>query len=270
MTVKPFLIVATALLLPFIAAGSSNAAQADPFFDCTQPHSNVQIVVCGNATLLDEDRILDGSYRRLLNLLQEPQKQFLIREQGDWVKRRDTQCAGDVPANPKGRSGIGVDDPVAVCVNAMYESRDDDLSARYEEAVCPNAATTLEASCKDFDDKALPQAARAVFKRMGCTGGAWANAVDLNDDGSPEYTVCCDVPPHGPCSFVILGKRGARWTSLSDRSSEWLIGFLGACNGLRILESKHEGYHDLCQAQGYPRWHVVNGKYHPVQNATPK
>jgi hypothetical protein len=152
----------------------------------------------------------------------------------------------------------------------MYQNRSNELRVRHERAFCPNVATELQASCTEFNDKGLPQQARSVFKQMGCKGGAWANAVDLNDDGSPEYTVCCDVPAHGPCSFVVLGKKRARWTSLSDSSSKSLTGYVPPCVGLTILESKHEGYHDLCQAQDQWRWQVVNGKYQIVKADTPK
>src|SRR5690348_13587892 len=69
----------------------------DPFFDCAHPKTDVQQVVCGNTTLLTMDQNLSDIYLKFLIALPEEKTQHAKQEQSQWLKLRDTRCAGYVP-----------------------------------------------------------------------------------------------------------------------------------------------------------------------------
>jgi hypothetical protein len=79
---------------------------------------------------------------------------------------------------------------------------------------------------------------------------------------------------------VLIGKIGKEWKELSAK--EGLFGFSGACNGLIVLESRHNGFHDICLADECSAtvrnnqcvspaiWQFDNGRYRSVAVRTLK
>jgi len=118
-----------------------------------------------------------------------------------------------------------------------------------QTAACPKSSKDVQASCRAITYKDLPTGARLLLRRMKCDVRAGSpydsgSAVDLNNDGMPEYEFCCHEAPHGPCDAVLIGKVGTKWKDLTAKDG--LLGFEGACNLLVVLETQHGGYHDLC------------------------
>lgn len=169
------------------------------------------------------------------------------------------------------------------------ENRDFDEAARWLR--CPKPSGTILAGCTEITYGELPQGAVDLLLKMRCEvarkvfrGGSNyddGSAVDLSGKGTPAYEICCGEAPHGPCSAVIIGKVGSQWKELSG--NEVLEGFSGACNGLIVLESEHNGYHDIClpsQCSMLPPqygdpcvptiWQFNNGHYRSVPNTTAK
>ena len=118
-----------------------------------------------------------------------------------------------------------------------------------QTASCPSPSQKIQASCREISYKDLPHGARLLLRKLQCDvqpGGPydWASAVDLNNDGSPEYEVCCHEAPHGPCGAVLIGKVGTEWKDLTAKDG--MLGFDGACTLMVVLESQHKEFHDLC------------------------
>jgi hypothetical protein len=107
------------------------------------------------------------------------------------------------------------------------------------------------------------------------------SAVDLSGQGTPVYQVCCSQPSHGPCGAVVIGKIGEEWKDLTAKDG--LLGFSGACNGFIVLDSEHNGFHDVCLPDQCSTvtpvkgiecvptiWQFSNGCYRSVVNTTAK
>jgi len=145
---------------------------------------------------------------------------------------------------------------------------------------CPAPSKAVQASCKEIAYKDLPEGVRALLQMMKCEVGSgssydFGSAVDLNGDGLPEYLFCCHEAPHGPCGAMLIGKVGTQWKDLTAK--EGLLGFDGACNLFVVLESRHNGFHDVClPSECAPNtdsksnacvpaiWHYENGRYRSV------
>jgi len=145
---------------------------------------------------------------------------------------------------------------------------------------CPKPAEPVLASCKEVHFKDLPLGARNLLIGMNCkvrTGSNYdyGSAVDLSGKGLPAYQFCCSEAPHGPCGAVVIGKIGGEWKNLTANPGS--PGFDTACGGLFVLESQHNGFHDVClpnlcstlaPANGemcLPTiWQFSKGRYGPV------
>jgi hypothetical protein len=111
---------------------------------------------------------------------------------------------------------------------------------------CPNPAENILKGCKEISYADLPQAAADLLSEMKCKTSHnydFGSALDLNGDGTPEYQICSADAPHGPCTAVVIGKIGSKWKSLSAGPS---LGYAKACSEFVVLESQHEGFHDIC------------------------
>ncbi len=135
--------------------------------------------------------------------------------------------------------------PVAICSGLWgCAVAADDFASR-----CPMPSKVVQASCKEITYKDLPSGARGLLEKLKCDVRPGSNydfgsAVDLNDDGSPEYQFCCHESPHGPCGAVLIGKVGTQWKDLTANGG--LFGFDVACYGFVILQTRHAGFHDVC------------------------
>ena len=117
--------------------------------------------------------------------------------------------------------------------------------------MCPAPAKAIQASCREITYKDLPEGAKTLLRKLKCDVGAGSNydygsAVDLNGDGSPEYQFCCHEAPHGPCDARLIGKVANEWKDLTG--SGGLSGYDDACGRFVILETQHNGFHDVCLA----------------------
>jgi Sel1 repeat len=114
---------------------------------------------------------------------------------------------------------------------------------------CPKPSEAILASCEQIAYDDLPRGARDLLSKAKCevrSGSSYdyGSAVNLQGSSTPAYQFCCSESPHGPCGAMIIGKFGGEWKELSPK--EGLLGFYGACNGLIVLESQHNGFHDIC------------------------
>ncbi len=151
---------------------------------------------------------------------------------------------------------------------------------------CPKPSEAILASCSEIRYRDLPQGARDLLTKMKCEVHAGSNynygsAVDLSGTGTQAYQYCCSESPHGPCGAVVIGKMGGEWKELSAKGG--LLGFYGACNGFIVLDSQHNGFHDVClpvqcssvtpvtgNACVPTIWQFGNGRYRSVANTTAK
>ena len=143
---------------------------------------------------------------------------------------------------------------------------------------CPKPSEAILSSCQQIAYEDLPQRARDLLAKTKCEVRSGSNydygsVVDLDGNKSPAYEFCCSESPHGPCGAVLIGKIGNEWRELSPK--EGLRGFYGACNGLIVLESQHNGFHDICLADECSTpgtnqcvtpaiWQFSSGRYHSV------
>lgn len=145
---------------------------------------------------------------------------------------------------------------------------------------CPKPSEEILAGCQEISYKDLPQGARELLRSMKCEVRSGSNydygsALNLNGMGAPAYQFCCQEAPHGPCSAVVIGKIGTEWKNLSANGD--LLGFDSACGGFLVLESQHNGFHDVCLPDqcsgGAPAkdgtcsptiWQFNNGRYRSV------
>ena len=144
---------------------------------------------------------------------------------------------------------------------------------------CPKPSEAILASCEQISYKDLPRGARDLLTRARCEVRSGSNydygsVVNLRGNRTPTYQFCCSESPHGPCGAVLVGKIGEEWTELSPK--EGMQGFNGACNGLIVLDSQHNGFHDIClpnecsapvtdnQCVAPAIWQFTNGRYHSV------
>ena len=154
----------------------------------------------------------------------------------------------------------------------------------YSEAArwygCPKPNAEALASCRAISYKDLPEGARDLLTKMKCdvvgSNYDYGSAVDLNGDGEPEYQVCCKEASHGPCGAVVIGKIGSAWKDLTAK--EGVVGFGYPCGLFFVLDSRHNGFSDVCVASecstvssptGKPCvptiWHFVDGRYRSVE-----
>lgn len=140
---------------------------------------------------------------------------------------------------------------------------------------CPQPSTKILSTCQETSQDSLPPGALHFLAQLKCDDtSAWdGSEVDLAGEGTPAYLVCCREAPHGPCGAVLIAKVGGKWSDLTAK--EGLLGFTGACNGFIVLESEHNGFHDVCipdqcstRVQGtkcIPTiWQFSNGRYRSV------
>ena len=156
-------------------------------------------------------------------------------------------------------------------------------TARELKSQCPAPSKEIQSTCREVTYKDLPDGARALLRQLKCDTGPestydYGSTVDLNGDGVPEYQFCCHEAPHGPCGAVLIGRVGAKWKDLTD--GKGMLGFDGACNQLVVLETQHNGFHDIClPAECSPSskpgacnptvWHYDGTRYHAAETATP-
>ena len=127
------------------------------------------------------------------------------------------------------------------------------VAKNYGEAArwygCGRPSEAALSGCKEIKYADLPAGAKALLKKLNCTVQSGENydygsAVDLNDDGVPEYQFCCEPASHGPCSAVLIGKVGSEWKDLTPKDG--ILGYGGACTLMIVLASKTRGFHDIC------------------------
>jgi hypothetical protein len=132
---------------------------------------------------------------------------------------------------------------------------------------CGERDASIHSSCKSLKYEALPSSLKKFMAKMKCDVKTGSNydygyEVDLNLDGKPEYTFCCQESGHGPCGMTIFGKTtGGKWKAFYD----YMHGFSDgktACFGFVVLKQKHSGYNDICIDDGV-RGVITfkNGKY---------
>jgi Bacterial Ig-like domain (group 2) len=114
---------------------------------------------------------------------------------------------------------------------------------------CPAPSKEIQATCRGITYEDLPDGARALLHQLRCDTGPSSNynygtAVDLNGDGIPEYQLCCNEAPHGPCGAVLIVRIGGKWTDLTPKNG--MLGFEGPCNQFVVLATQHGGFHDVC------------------------
>ena len=157
------------------------------------------------------------------------------------------------------------------------------VSKDYSEAArwygCPMPSAQTLTACRGTSYEDLPQGALDLLKKMKCHVSSnydYGSAVDLNGDGEPEYQVCCNDSPHGPCDAVVIGKIGSAWKDLTAKGG--VFGFTDPCGMFIVLDSHHNGFRDIClpyqcsmvsSPNGKPCvptiWHFVNGRYGSVE-----
>ncbi|MGA7242674.1 MAG: tetratricopeptide repeat protein [Terracidiphilus sp.] len=145
---------------------------------------------------------------------------------------------------------------------------------------CPKPSDAILSACTETNYQDLPPGVVNLLDKMKCDSNETLSAIDLTGSGSPVYEVCCSEAPHGPCGAVLIGKIGEEWKELSPK--EGLQGFYGACNGLIVLDSQHNGFHDIClpnacsapirnnQCVAPAIWQFNTGRYHSVAIAASK
>lgn len=116
---------------------------------------------------------------------------------------------------------------------------------------CEEGDAKLQKSCKSLMYVKLPKEVKQLMGKEKCEVKTGSNydygyAVDLNDDGHPEILFCCGEPGHGPCYMNIYGKVKGRWKTLST-SLQGYSDDKTPCLGITILESKRDGYRDICE-----------------------
>jgi uncharacterized protein len=154
---------------------------------------------------------------------------------------------------------------------------------------CPKPSEAILASCAETSYEKLPQGVVNLLREMKCevaknvlNGGSnydEGNVVNLSGAETPAYEVCCSESPHGPCGAVVIGRIGQEWKNLTAK--EGLMGFSGACNGFVVLDSQHNGFHDVCLpdqcSTATPTkgdrcsatiWQFGNGRYRSVANTS--
>jgi hypothetical protein len=151
-----------------------------------------------------------------------------------WLRKAADQGDGDASMSIADMyfSGTGV-------------ARDYTQAARWYGCPPPNSQALGE--CREVTYKDLPTGALDLLKKIGCDVSSnydYGSAVDLNGDGEPEYQICCKDSPHGPCGAVIVGKVGSTWRDLTAKQS--LVAVVEACGGLIVLQSRHQGWSDVC------------------------
>ena len=114
---------------------------------------------------------------------------------------------------------------------------------------CPKPSESILASCRSVTYNGLPFGVRELLAKMKCevrTGSNYdfGSAVDLSSDESRSYQFCCSESPHGPCGAVVIGTVGGVWKNLTP--AEGVPGYNDACGGFIVLESQHDGFHDVC------------------------
>lgn len=152
------------------------------------------------------------------------------------------------------------------------------LPAQNPTATCPKPDHAIQSGCREIRYQDLPAGAKALLDSLQCdvrpnTNYDYGSRVDLQGDGSAAYQFCCHASPHGPCGAVLIARIGNGWKDLTAAGG--LLGFTGACNLFVILESRHNGFHDVClpaqcsAAQGNCEpdiWRFDNGRYHSADH----
>ena len=160
----------------------------------------------------------------------------------------------------------------------LKKQTDDELASR-----CPAASKEVQATCREITYKDLPAGAKALLRQLKCDAGPGSNydygsAVDLNDDGVPEYQFCCHEAAHGPCDAVLIGSVKGQWKNLTGKDG--MSGFEGPCNLFVVLETQHNGFHDIClpsecapaskTGKCDPKiWHFNGAQYQVADSAAP-
>ena len=147
---------------------------------------------------------------------------------------------------------------------------------------CPKPSNEILAACTQMSNEVLPQGVLKLLGKMKCDSNDALSAVDLTDEGTPVYEVCCHQPAHGPCAAVLIGKIGQQWKELSPEGG--LLGFTGPCGGFVVLDSQHNGFHDVCLPDECSTplkvknnvcerpdiWQFSGGRYRSVPNTATK
>ena len=94
-------------------------------FDCKDPHSPLQELVCGNETLASLDREMGAAFRRGMGGLDLYGRAQLIADQRRWLLNRLSQCR--IPVVPNAAPAPDA----AECLKGMYRARTEALGAAY-------------------------------------------------------------------------------------------------------------------------------------------
>lgn len=134
--------------------------------------------------------------------------------------------------------------PRVTAAELVRKQASDDLASR-----CLAGSREVQATCREITYKDLAAGAKALLRQLKCNAGPGSNydygsAIDLNGDGIPEYQFCCHEAPHGPCDAVLIGRIKGEWKNLTDKGG--MSGFEGPCNMFVVLETQHNGFHDIC------------------------
>ena len=168
-------------------------------------------------------------------------------EHGIWVPKDHTQAL-----HWYRRAARHGDSSARYTLGQMYfdgngVKRDVEEAARWFG--CPKPSESSLASCRAVTYNDLPVRARELLAKMKCevrTGSNYdfGSAVDLGSDADRSYQFCCSESPHGPCGAVVIGRIGGVWKNLTPGLS--VPGYDDACGGFIVLDSLHNGIHDVC------------------------
>ena len=78
-------------------------------FDCNEAKTTLDNAICYSSIAASLDLAVDQSYKTWLNNLNDADRDILIREQKDWLRKRDLICGSD-------RSVFG-------CLETLYGAR---------------------------------------------------------------------------------------------------------------------------------------------------
>jgi hypothetical protein len=120
-----------------------------------------------------------------------------------------------------------------------------DEAARWEN--CPKPDDDVQEGCKSVTYKSLPHDAARLLRRMNCHVGPnydSGSMIQLSSGKDSEYQMCCHDAPHGPCDAVVIGRIGGKWKDLTADTG--VDGFDAPCGGFFVLDTKHNGFHDVC------------------------
>jgi len=130
-----------------------------------------------------------------------------------------------------------------------------------DSSKCGKVYFDAYSNCKQITYRTLPKNIKELMKNNKCDVNSSSSydygfQINLNDDDELEYIFCCEESTHGPCYAKIYSKINNKWTIIYETA-----GYINDCEKILIvLESKNDGFHNLCIDEKIVRF--FNGKYH--------